>query len=79
MKLLPCPFCGSQAPEPDLNDRIAAGQWYVRTVSLPPRMDGPGALIAVEIQHWCGEDGRTLIKANGRDHEAAAHSWNRRA
>ena len=79
MKLLPCPFCGSQAPEPDDEGEIANDTWTVDVTRLGPRMDGkPSALISVEIRHWCGNGTRTIIRTTGRDHDEAERLWNRR-
>jgi hypothetical protein len=68
--LLPCPFCGG-------------GGTDVRVTRLSPRMEGPGALIGVTIQHWCqGRNKaaqRTTTQAHGRDHADAIEAWNTRA
>ena len=79
MKLLPCPFCGSQAPEPYAEGNTVDDGWVVAEARLPPRMDGPGALISVEVRHWCGYGSRSIIKIMGRDHAEAERLWNRRA
>jgi hypothetical protein len=67
--LLPCPFCG-------------AGETRTDETHLPPRMSGPGALVSVEIRHWCapmeGMLSRSSVAFAGRDHAAAAAAWNRR-
>ena len=37
MKLLPCPFCGSQASEPNEHGEIFDDQWSVTEYRLSPR------------------------------------------
>lgn len=73
MILQPCPFCGSTFDEVDIE------HWAVAESRLKPTMEGPGALIAVEIRHWCGGKTKTRVNVIGRDHEEAERNWNRRA
>jgi hypothetical protein len=68
--LLPCPFCGG-------------GETLWDETHMPPRMNGPGALVSVEVRHWCaplpGLLSRSSVVFAGRDHASAAAAWNRRA
>jgi hypothetical protein len=67
--LLPCPFCG-------------AGDTRISASYLPPRMESPGALISVEIRHWCTSRQPGAIvhsrTVRARDRAAAMTEWNRR-
>ena len=70
-ELKPCPFCGGADIE-------------VRENRLSPKMDGsPGALISVDIYHWC--DGVDLkpgqyvnISVHSREMDDALEMWNSR-
>lgn len=73
MNLRPCPFCGSDAKW------VGDTNWAIRESHLKPTMSGPGAPISVEVQHWCGEGTKTMVKVVGRDHDEAERNWNRRA
>lgn len=68
--LLPCPFCGGT----DIQERENR---------LSPQMSGePGALVSVDIQHWCGgsiREGMLTFHARGHEHESARRAWNTRA
>lgn len=69
-KLKPCPFCGGTDIE-------------VRENRLGPYMSGKqGALVSVEIRHWCGgsiREGELTFHARGHNHESARMAWNSRA
>ena len=67
--LKPCPFCG-------------AGDIDVRIKARPPRMEGPGEVVAVYINHWCTvRSGATDLHlvVTGRDAPSAISQWNARA
>jgi len=68
--LLPCPFCG-------------AGDTRISASYLPPRMEGPGAVISVTIRHWCENRQAGANVANrmvtARDRAPAVAEWNRRS
>ncbi len=67
--LLPCPFCGG-------------GEYQGKPTHLPPRMEGPGALITFTILHWCeGSAWGTVAstrQVRAREVEPAIAEWNRR-
>jgi hypothetical protein len=67
--LPPCPFCG-------------AGQTTIHETRLQPSMSGAGALIAVEVRHWCVRRAG-VVRAHmvfvGRDHATALAAWSERA
>lgn len=67
--LLPCPFCGG-------------GEYRGTPTHLPPRMDGPGALITFTILHWCEASVAGAITATrqvrAREVGPAIAEWNRR-
>jgi hypothetical protein len=66
-ELLPCPFCG-------------AGETRIDEKHMPPRMSGPGELIAAEVRHWCDRSGGALSRMNvvmaGRTREDVVAAWN---
>jgi hypothetical protein len=68
--LLPCPFCGG-------------GETRLSEAHLPPRMEGPGALISVTLRHWCENVAPGTVSATrevrGRDLASATAEWNRRS
>jgi hypothetical protein len=68
-QLKPCPFCGG-------------GTTDIKENRLPPKMNGPGSIISVEIRHWCPQTPGCIgghISVRGRDMESAVNAWNRRA
>lgn len=69
MNLYPCPFCG-------------AGETAIHEQHLSPRMEGPGALIAVTIRHHCSPRIEGAVaeyrEVRGRDHKSAEAAYNRR-
>lgn len=67
--LLPCPFCG--------------GEYRGSATHLPPRMEGPGALISFTIRHWCfgSVSGavRSTREVRAAEPDWAIQEWNRRS
>jgi hypothetical protein len=66
--LKPCPFCGG-------------GETDIRESRLAPRMNGPGAVIAVEVAHWCNRPPGVVaahFSIRARTREDAVAAWNRR-
>ncbi len=68
--LLPCPFCGG-------------GEYRGSATHLPPRMDGPGALVSFTIRHWCFGSVSGAVRSSREVRAAepdwAIQEWNRRA
>ena len=69
--LKPCPFCGG-------------GTFDVSEHRLAPTMKGPGAVVSVQLLHWCDKntvsDGivASIVEFRGRDENAVFAAWNRR-
>jgi hypothetical protein len=66
--LKPCPLC-------------AAGETSISATHLPPRMSGPGALISVEVRHFCPRRPGVVhnsISIRGRDRQSVVDAWNYR-
>lgn len=66
--LLPCPLCGCHEETSIVEKRLS------------PTMKGPGALVSVNIKHWCSAPNRARIFINvtGSDYKSAAAAWNYR-
>ena len=73
-QLSPCPFCA--------DDGQSAETTSIRERRLGPTNGGRGALVSVEITHWCpridGGAHTNSRKVTGRDYESALKEWNRR-
>lgn len=64
-----CPFCGGS-------------EVYVKINRMPPRMNGPGLMVSVEISHDCQDKTYGVLfnqrRVRARDEETAIKEWNRR-